>query len=136
MSEQKFSWYTKNSDTQGEFNSIEEAIEDAKSKYENHEYPFYFNKDGVIYVGPTEQFSIKSALRDIAEGIEAEIYCQLSDFSFGSNTEAEVVCSKEFYEDATNVLLPIVKKYIYFSPTWVCHGEEFNLINNNRIKNE
>lgn len=123
----QFSWFPDNGNCPDVFNSIEDAIADAQSRYDKGDYPY---EDGdeytshIIGVGSVRYFDFKNAVETIAESIEDNIYEQMSDFASGCDFECECYVSKEekeaFINEAVTALLPIVEKYVFVNPEWVC----------------
>jgi frataxin-like iron-binding protein CyaY len=122
-----YSWFPKNGDCPDIFNSIGEAAKDAQYKYNNGYEPY---EDGdeytssIIYVGPVRFFDMETAVKSIVEDIEDAISEQVHDFSSGCDFESECKILKSdkeiFIKEATQALLPIVEKYVYINPLWVC----------------
>ena len=125
--EQKFSWFPKDGTCPDVFNSIDDAIKDAQERYDKGSEPF---EDGdeyvppVINVGTVRYFDFKDATEKIVDGIEDDIYEQMSDFNFGCDFESECYISRKdkeaFKKEAIEALLPIVDKYVFVNPEWVC----------------
>lgn len=123
--EKQFSWFTDNRECQGVFNSIEDVISDAQNLYDKKLYP-YINEDisNIISIGVVMYFDFKNATKNIAQNIEEYIYQELSDFTFSCDMECETYVKEDekekMIDETTNALLPIIKKYIFVNPIYIC----------------
>jgi hypothetical protein len=141
-SNKQYSWFPKGGNCPDVFDSIGEAVRDAQHRYNNGDDPY---EDGdeytpaIIYVGPARSFDMENAVKVIVEEIEDNIGEQMVDFSFGCDFEAECQILKKdkeiFIKEATQALLPIVEKYVYINPPWVCTPtKKYDLKNKNWIE--
>ena len=125
--EEEFSWFPNNGNCSGVFSSIEGAIKDAEKAYKNGDIEFDNDIEPIINIGPIRRFNLKEAVKNIAEGIEDNIYEQVHDFAFGCDIEVEADISKKdkdsFISEASNVLFPIIEKYMVVNPSFVCTPE-------------
>lgn len=126
MKTKQYSWFPENGNCPDLFNSIKEAIADAQHKYDE-EYEEYEDKDEtseIISVGSVRHFDMQEAVKVIVDNIEDYIGEQLHDFTFGCDFESECYVSKKdketFTKEAIDALLPIIEKYVFVSPEWVC----------------
>lgn len=126
METKQYSWFPENGNCPDLFNSIEEAIADAQHKYDE-EYEEYEDKDEtseIISIGYVRHFDMQKAVKIIVDNIEDCIGEQLHDFSSGCDFESECYVSKKdqetFAKEAVDALLPIVEKYVFVNPQWVC----------------
>ncbi|MCE5225756.1 MAG: hypothetical protein LLG05_07830 [Porphyromonadaceae bacterium] len=123
----EFSWFPNNGNCSGVFSSIEGAIKDAEKAYKNGDIEFDNDIEPIINIGPIRRFNLKEAVKNIAEGIEDNIYEQVHDFAFGCDIEVEADISKKdkdsFISEASNVLFPIIEKYMVVNPSFVCTPE-------------
>ncbi|MDR3141941.1 MAG: hypothetical protein LBU37_09490 [Tannerellaceae bacterium] len=123
----QYSWFPKDGNCYEIFDSIEDAIKDAQCRYNNRDDP-YEDRDeytsSVIYAGTLRRFDMGNAVKKIVEGIEDDMYDQMSDFSSGCDAESECYVRKKdkevFIKEAVQALLPIVEKHVFINPQWIC----------------
>jgi hypothetical protein len=126
-SKTQYSWFPKGGNCYDVFDSIEKAVEDAQRRYDNEDEPYEDGGEYIssfIYIGTVRYFDMEDAVKTIVESIEDDIYEQMIDLSFGCDLETECQILKKdkeiFIKEATQSLLPIVEKYVYINPQWVC----------------
>ena len=127
METKQYSWFPENGNCPDVFDSMEAAIQDAQNRYDNGNDPY---EDGdeytsaIIGVGVARFFDFKDAVGTIVDNIEDSIYEQMSDFCSGIDFESECYVSKAdkeaFRKEAISALLPIIEKYVFVNPEWVC----------------
>lgn len=122
METNQYSWFPENGNCPDLFNSIEEAIAHAQQEYEKFENKEDASK--IISIGSVRHFDMQKAVEVVVDNIEDYIGEQLYDFSFGCDFEYECYVSKKdqetFTKEAVNALLPIIEKYVFVNPQWVC----------------
>ncbi len=143
MKTDKYSWFPENGNCPDVFDSMEAAIQDAQNRYDNGNDPY---EDGdeytstIIGVGAARFFYFQNALETIVDNIEDNIYVQMSDFCSGIDFESECYVSKDdkeiFKKEAISALLPIIEKYVFINPEWVCTPTHRYDLNKKQFINE
>lgn len=138
MNEQQFSWFPKDGNCPDVFDNIEEAIQDAQTKFDNKSDPFDDEDSPIISVGAVRRFDFKSATEDVVDSIEDTMYSLVDDFLIGCDAENECNIAdeekEEFKKQATEALLPLIEKYVFVNPTWICTPTgKYNLSTKNWI---
>jgi hypothetical protein len=140
-SKTQYSWFAENGDCHDVFDSVEEAIEDAQHRYDEEWEEFEYRDEvlPVAYIGPVKFFNMENAVKTIVEGIEDNIGDMLYEFIGACDFDAECYVSKKdkdaFVKEATQALLPIVKKYVCISPQYICTPTgQYDLKNKNWIE--
>ncbi|NDV93492.1 hypothetical protein D0T84_00980 [Dysgonomonas sp. 521] len=141
MEENKYSWFPENGNCTDLFDSIEEAIKDAQHKYDEG-YEEFEDKDEsspIISIGSVRHFDVQKSVNIIVDNIEDYIGEQLHDFSSGCDFESECYVSRKdketFAKEAVQALLPIVEKYVFVNPQWVCTPtDKYDLKNKEWLK--
>lgn len=121
---QEFSWFPENGQCSDTFNSAEDAVKDAQKEYDDGNLFFEDEEANIVNVGPIRRFDFKEAVKSIVEDIEDNIYAQMCDFASGCDIEVESYVPKQdndkFINEAIFSLLPVVEKYVFTNPAWVC----------------
>ncbi|SFK99343.1 hypothetical protein SAMN05216357_11054 [Porphyromonadaceae bacterium KH3CP3RA] len=124
--EQKFSWFPEDGNCPDVFDSIEDAVKDAQSKYDEKrdEFDKYSDNSEIINVGVVRFFDLKMAVKTFLYDLRDNIWDQHDDFAFGCDCDRECHISDKdkeiFTEEALNALYPLVEKYFFVNPEWVC----------------
>ena len=121
----QYSWWAEDDSCYEKYDSIDEAIADAQEMYNAGTDAFM---DGetypVINVGRVIEFDLKDATKQIVEEIEDTMWEILNDFCFGYDFDHEVTVlekdKEKFIKEATEALFPIIEKYMFINPQWVC----------------
>lgn len=133
---EQYTWYLKDSyrfDDDNIFDSIEECIEDAKNNFNKgiDEFSDYLPEDKydgdispIITIGIIERFDTKNAIKSIIEDMDDRMSELLGDFFSGCDDEPEFCFNnedarKEFAEKGSELLMPLVKEYMYCYPSMV-----------------
>ena len=122
METNQYSWFPENGNCPDLFNSIEEAIAHAQQEYEKFENKEDASK--IISIGSVRHFDFRDATESVVDSIEDIMYNVVDDFVFGCDMENECAISEKdkvsFKKEATEALLPIIEKYVFINPQWVC----------------
>lgn len=133
---EQYAWYLKDDyrfDGDNVFDSIEECIEDAKSKFNKgiNEFSDYLPEDKydgdispIITIGIIRNFNTKNAIKSIIEDMDDRMSELLGDFISGCDNEPEFCFNnedarKKFAEKGSELLMPLVKEYMYCYPSMV-----------------
>jgi hypothetical protein len=125
-SKKQYSWYPEGGNYPCFFGSKKDAMRDAQQKYDEQREEFEYPEDvsPVIKLGIVKFFDMEKAVKQIVEGIEDDIGDQLYDFAGDCDFDIECSVSKQdkkiFTKEAVQALLPIVKKYVFINPEWLC----------------
>lgn len=128
MDKEKYSWFPENGTCPDTYDSIEEAIKDAQSRYDNgiEEFEEFDDEDTspIISVGVVRNFDLKDATGDVVDGIEDTMYSLFDDFLFGCDADNGCYISEkdkaDFRKEAIDALYPVIEKYVFFNPQWIC----------------
>jgi hypothetical protein len=128
IKEKKYSWFPENGRCIKKYGNVEDAILDAEERFNERREPYDDNSSSsIINVGEVRKFDLKKSVKEYLDGIEEAISDKLDDFTSTLNDEFECYIPKkskaEFMIKANNVLYPLISKYLFIWPDYVCGVE-------------